>query len=297
MQIFISLRVFGALAHEVAEAGAVKFPQFTWTASNEPMVWPEHLADDQWEAQQWLHDQVEAVTGGPVAAAEVDPAAAPQDAPRASGAQEPSAGPFRAEEPPSPPPELVRFFDFAQETAKKWLALQVAALSPRLTFEATGAELAVLFRARADAAELEAAEVEKEAAAPVPDDPNPYDLPPMPLVPPAAAPRKRGKAAEQEADPKGGSVWPIAAMAAQVEAARAAWDAQRDERNAQKANRRAAVVKVRTAALRSAATRDRWAADHLTPTRVYVLGPKEIGVLFPDAAIGNAVAFPFPLGQ
>lgn len=290
MQIFVSPRVFGELVYSVAEAGAVKFPQFTWTASVEPMTWPEHLADDQWEAQQWLHDQVEIVTGGPVAAAEADPGAAPQDAPRASGAQEPIPGLHRTEEePPPPPPEFMRFLDFAEETAKKWLALQVAALPGRLTFEATGAELAVLFRARADAAELEAAEVEKEAAAPVPEDPNPYDLGPLPLLPPMPSPaasRKRGKAAE-EPNPEA-----VAALAD----ARARWEAQRDERNARAKGRRDQIVKVRTGSLRSAATRDRWAADHLTPERVYVLGPKEIGALFPDAAHGIGVACS-PLGM
>ncbi len=68
------------------------------------------------------------------------------------------------------PPEMVRFIEFAQKSAERWMAFQEAAAAPRITVEATSDELATIFRARADVAEAKAVEVEREAAEPEPED-------------------------------------------------------------------------------------------------------------------------------
>lgn len=91
MQIKVNPSVFGANTEAVALEGAEKWPEFTWSVVEGETEWPAELHDRLWEAQQWLHDQVEAHLGHPVGAPAGEPAAPP-----AQGAQTPP--PFEADQ-------------------------------------------------------------------------------------------------------------------------------------------------------------------------------------------------------
>lgn len=314
IQIFVSSKLFGARAHETAETGAAKYPQFTWAVAEEVTAWPDHLTDDQWEAQQWLHDALELVIGAPVEAAALGGeagAVATEAGTVATEAARAEGPPVQA---PASPPDapavalvarVVRLLEDGLTTLEEGAAALVAVAERRdrvgLTFEVKGAELAQIYRDRATAAEAEAAAVEKRAAEmpPEADAVPPYPAP-LGLVhglilhetsgpaPVAQAP-KRGKAAaaKAEADPEAKR-----AQEALVEAARVQWAEQRELQRQAVRRGMLAAAEGDAAALRGQAAADRWAADHLVAERVYILDPNAARTLFAPPAghlIGRAL--------
>lgn len=143
-----------------------------------------------------------------------------------------------------------------------------AARGSAFGFETTGAELAKIFRARADAAEKKALDVEK-----------------APLR--VSKVKKKNPHEAKDLDEQGVD---------KNHVARIHWDNYEKERAEQEKHqaKRAASEAART--LRTQAQRDRWAADHLIPEQRYILRQDEVHSLFPDRSSGFYELPPIPLG-
>ncbi len=145
---------------------------------------------------------------------------------------------------------------------------QRAARGSGFGFDTTGAELAKIFRARADAAEKKALDIEK-----------------APLR--VSKVKKKNPHEAQDLDDQGVDKNIVA---------RIHWDNYEKERAEQEKQqaKRAATEAART--LRTQAQRDRWAADHLIPEQRYILRHDEVHSLFPDRSSGFYELPPIPLG-